>query len=210
MFIVYSPDGQSFIGSVQQLPMLKVDPTKRINKINESEFEGLKPDNRPSQSGHAVSLNPAVDAYKKNQRSSRHLIVKAAELMSSPVITVNSSEAIENAWNLMQKKGIKHLPVLERGELVGMCTQSNILGRVIINKRGELEGVKPELVSDTMQATVVTTSSDTDVRHVAHALMSFEMDALLVMDDYQRISGIITESDLIRRLANEPPLELYT
>ena len=130
--------------------------------------------------------------------------------MSSPVIAVNDTETIENAWHLMVKEKIKHLPVMNNGELVGMCTQANILGRVIIDKSGGLEGVKPESVEEIMNPMVVTTTGDTDVRHVAQALTGFDMDALIVMDEYKNISGIITESDLIRRLANEPPLELYT
>lgn len=207
MFIVYSPEGQSFIGSVQQLPVLKVDPAKRINKVKESELESLKVDvGKQPQNTQSRALN----AYKKNQQPLRKVIVKATELMSSPVIAVNDTESIENAWHLMSKEKIKHLPVMNNGELVGMCTQANILGRVIIDKSGGLEGVKPENVAEIMNPMVVTTTGDTDVRHVAQALTGFDMDALIVMDEYQNISGIITESDLIRRLANEPPLELYT
>jgi len=207
MFIVYSPEGQSFIGSVQQLPVLKVDPAKRINKVNESELESLKVDvGKQAQN----TQNRALNAYKKNQQPIRKIIVKATELMTNPVIAINDNESIENAWHLMAKEKIKHLPVMNSGELVGMCTQANILGRVIVDKQGGLEGVKPEKVSEIMNPMVVTTTGDTDVRHIAQALTGFDMDALIVMDEYQNISGIITESDLIRRLANEPPLELYT
>lgn len=208
MFIVYSPEGQSFIGSVQQLPVLKVDPTKRINKVGESELEGLKVDVGKEESSTSTH---ALKAYKKNQQSgTRQVIVKAAELMSSPVITIAAADSIENAWYLMNQHGIKHLPVVDRGELVGMCTQTNILGRMIVNKEGALEGVKPETVSEAMQETVVTTSLDTDVRHVAQALMGFDIEALVIMSDYHQIVGIVTPSDLIKRLATEPPLELYT
>ena len=151
-----------------------------------------------------------VKAYKDNQEANRRVIVKAAELMSNPVIAVNDTETIENAWYLMKKEQIKHLPVMQRGELIGICTETNILARVILNKEGELEGVKSESVADVMNPSVVTTSSGTEVRHVAQALMGFEIDALVVMDDYQQIQGIITRSDLISRLAMSPPIELYT
>ncbi len=208
MFIVYSPEGQSFVGSVQQLPAIKVDPATRINKVDETLLKQL--DVNSGKQEQNAPYSSALNAYKSISKTDRKLIVKAAELMSSPVITVNSSESIENAWKIMQDKQIKHLPVIDRGELVGICNQSSILGRVIIDKQGRLEGVKPELVSETMNEIVVTTSSDTDIRHVAQALTEMDIDALLIMDQNQDLKGIVTSSDLLRRLANEPPLELYT
>ena len=209
MFMVYSPEGRSFIGAVQQLPVLKVDPTKRINKVEESALKALNTEDQPSKS--SASHQAALQAYQKNQASSeRRVIVRAAELMSSPVISIEGEASIEQAWNLMREHEITHLPVLQQGELIGLCSQSQVLSRVIVNSDGELEGVKPEQVVDIMQAAVVTTHLDTDVRQVAQALMSMGMEAIVIMNDYGQMSGIITATDLITRLAKAPPLELYT
>jgi CBS-domain-containing membrane protein len=136
-------------------------------------------------------------------------VVKVAEIMSSPVETIDIDDSLETAWQLMQKHSIKHLPVIDNGELVGICSQTNLLGRVIVSNSGELEGVKPEKVGQVMQSEVVTTSLDTDIRHVAQVLTEYQIDALLIMSEYHKILGIVTESDLISRLAKEPPVELY-
>ncbi|WP_040725393.1 HPP family protein [Thiomicrorhabdus sp. Kp2] len=210
MFIVYSPEGQSFIGAVQNLPALKVDPAQRINKVEEAELDGLKVDigHKDEQGKHQ---NSALNAYNENRSNAqRRIIVKVSEIMASPVFQVDANSSIENAWRLMEKHDIKHLPVIDNGELVGMCSEANLLGRMIISKSGELEGVKPELVRDVMQAGVVTTTLDTDIRHIAQALTKYQIDALVIMSEYQKILGIVTESDLISRLAKEPPIELYT
>lgn len=207
MFIVYSPEGQNVVGSVQQLPLVRVDPTKRVNKINESEFEKLNVDER-QKAPH--SNQQAISAYENNKKQPRKLVVKLAELMSAPVVTTPADLDIEAAWNLMQKHTIKHLPVLDNARLVGMLSQKDLLKRVIVDKAGELEGVVPEKVADIMNASVVTTQASTDIRHAAQALTNYEIDVLLVMDDFQNIQGIVTQGDLIKRLANEPPLELYT
>jgi len=210
MFIVYSPEGQSFIGAAQNLPALKLDPAKRINKIEDPELEGLNVDvKQPKTSGNKE--NNALDAYKENQKDSqRRLVVKGSEIMSTPVITIDEGSSLEDAWYLMQKHHIKHLPVISQGELVAMCSQTDLLARVVVSKTGELEGVKPEKVSDIMKTGVVTTTLETDIRHIALALTDYDIDALLIMGEYQKIMGIVTEGDLINRLATEPPLELYT
>ncbi|MDX1353296.1 MAG: CBS domain-containing protein [Thiomicrorhabdus sp.] len=210
MFIVYSPEGQSFIGAAHNLPALKVDPAQRINKVQETELQGLKVDIEHNEPQQKKQNNP-LTAYSENQSNrERRVIVKVAEVMSSPVIQVDINTSIEQAWRLMEKHSIKHLPVLNNGELVGMCSQANLLGRLIVSKTGELEGVKRELVADVMQAEVVTTTLETDIRHIAQALSEYQIDVLVIMSEYQKILGIVTESDLISRLAKEPPIELYT
>lgn len=209
MFIVYSPEGQSFIGAVQNLPVLKVDPAHRINKVEESELGALKTDIE-SKSQNSQK-NSALNAYKQNQSmSSGQPVVKVAEVMVSPVVTINVNASLEEAWQMMHTKKIKHLPVLDNAELVGMCSQENLLARIIVGKSGELEGVKPEKVADVMHTEVVTTSLDTDIRHVAQALTQYQIDALVIMSEYHQIIGIVAESDLIKRLAKEPPIEIYT
>jgi CBS domain-containing protein len=53
--------------------------------------------------------------------------VKAKEIMSSPLITVGSDTSVEEACGLMAMKGIRRLPVIEDGELVGIISIRNIL-----------------------------------------------------------------------------------
>ena len=93
--------------------------------------------------------------------------------------------------------------------LVGICSQRDLLTRVIVGKDGELEGAKRETVSDIMQTHVVTTVAETDIRHVANVLTQYDIGALVIMNNFQQPIGIVTRGDIIKRLGNEPPLELY-
>ena len=209
MFMVYTPEGRSFIGDAQNLPALKVDPARRVNKVEDMDVSNFKVDIKGSEK--KSTKNEALNAYKKNQnQSKRRLIVKVSEIMTAPVFTIERNTSIEQAWAMMQEYKIKHLPVMNGDNLVGICSQSDLLSRMIVSNQGQLEGVKNESVAQIMKEKVITTSSDTDIRHVAQVLTEFEIDALLIMSDYYQIVGIVTERDLISRLATEPPLELYT
>lgn len=53
--------------------------------------------------------------------------VRAKEIMSSPLITVESDASVEEACGLLARKGIRRLPVIEEGELVGVISIRNIL-----------------------------------------------------------------------------------
>ena len=64
--------------------------------------------------------------------------VKAKEIMSSPLITVEAGASVEEACGLLAENGIRRLPVIEEGKLVGIVSIRNIL-------TGEPESVKKYL-----------------------------------------------------------------
>lgn len=52
---------------------------------------------------------------------------KVKEIMSSPLVTTGPKETITDASELMVRKNIRRLPVMENGKLVGIITAKNIL-----------------------------------------------------------------------------------
>jgi len=53
--------------------------------------------------------------------------VKLHEIMSSPVITILPTTSIREATKIMIKRGIRRLPVIDDGKLVGIVTDTDIL-----------------------------------------------------------------------------------
>jgi CBS domain-containing protein len=52
-------------------------------------------------------------------------------VMSAPAVTIDASEPIENATRRMLDHKIGSLPVLERGRVVGILTETDILRRIV-------------------------------------------------------------------------------
>lgn len=63
--------------------------------------------------------------------------VKVGEVMVSEVVTTSPFTSIEEAAKVMQERKIGCLPVLDRGELVGIITETDILGVLV-----EVMGIK--------------------------------------------------------------------
>jgi len=62
--------------------------------------------------------------------SSKNLVpekVKASEIMSKPLMTIDSARVIIDAMKRMKASRIERLAVLEKGELVGIVSSSDIL-----------------------------------------------------------------------------------
>ena len=49
------------------------------------------------------------------------------DIMSKPLITINAKMLITNAIRIMQKNNVRHLPIIEKGELIGIVTQRDLL-----------------------------------------------------------------------------------
>ena len=47
--------------------------------------------------------------------------------MSTSPFTIERTETLASAHKLMRREGIRHLPVLEHGRLVGIITESDML-----------------------------------------------------------------------------------
>jgi CBS-domain-containing membrane protein len=55
--------------------------------------------------------------------------ITVADLMTAPVHTVSATTPLADAWGLMRRQRIRHLPVVDDiGRLVGLVTQRDLLG----------------------------------------------------------------------------------
>jgi CBS domain-containing protein len=73
--------------------------------------------------------------------------VKAKEIMTTPLVTIEPEETISEAARRMSKLDIRRLGVLYKGELVGLVSSKDILGVMpelieIIQERTRIEGAE--------------------------------------------------------------------
>jgi CBS domain-containing protein len=82
--------------------------------------------------GTLVGLISARDYGRKvllKEKSARDM--RVAEIMTTSLVTVNPQTTVLEAMSLMDRHHIRHLPVLESGELKGMVSMSDLMSEVI-------------------------------------------------------------------------------
>lgn len=210
MFVVYSPEGRNYISAGQPLPDLKVDRSQKVLAEGDSEMDQFTLPAK-SREGRDPKSHNAIEQYQQVQSpTERQVVVKVAEIMSQPVMTIEQEATITQAWERMQQSNVHHLPVVnETGRLIGLLTHIEILQRVITNPKGMIEEAMPETVADVMIREVITTKVETDIRKVAFVMSEYAVGCLPIMSEQEDVIGVVTLSDIVRRLAELPPLEIY-
>ena len=126
-----------------------------------------------------------------------------ADLMTRDVGTLTEDETLAHAQRCMARGRIRHLPVVREGQLVGLVTHRDLLA-ASFSIFAEVEANEQRRVFDTvrvvevMHRDVVTVSPGLAVSKAARILLENKYGCLPVVDDEQRLQGIVTEADFLR------------
>ena len=126
--------------------------------------------------------------------------VLVRDIMSQPVLTVETDETLWDAWQLLFVSGLRHLVVIDKyGQTVGVLSDRNILAEV----PATAEHLSSKRVSDVLaRVPVVMIEPDADPRAAAAVMARATSEAVPVVDQDGRLVGIVTESDLVRWLGD--------
>ena len=89
---------------------------------------------------HLLGIVSERDYARKvilKKKSSRGTAVK--EIMSSPVICVAPETTVEKTMDLMTKKRVRHLPVLDKKKIVGVISIGDVVRGIIDERDFEIQ-----------------------------------------------------------------------
>jgi len=125
--------------------------------------------------------------------------------MSKNVITADVNDSMQEAMNRLKKNDISMLPVMKKGNLVGIVTDRD-LKRASASDANTLEVhellflITKIKVQDIMTENPVTLPFDFTVEEAAEVLLEKKISGAPVVDGDGKIVGVITKNDLFRVL----------
>jgi acetoin utilization protein AcuB len=128
-------------------------------------------------------------------------MVVVEKWMTRDVITVPPEEKIIDAFELMQDRGIRHLPVVEAGELKGLVTDRDIRLALIPSPLSTPEERMFHLgalerVDEIMTTDLITIAPTTTIEEAAKLIAKYKIGALLVVGQ-GKLVGILTATDIL-------------
>ena len=128
-------------------------------------------------------------------------------IMSRDVETVDPDVSLMEIQDVLRKRGFRHLLVVEKGVLIGVISDRDVLRAVspFLNTLSEApRDVKTLMRSarEVMRADPVSVSPDTPIEEAAGMLLKHTISCLPVTNGGREIEGIVTSKDLLRHLVN--------
>ena len=125
--------------------------------------------------------------------------------MSKEIVTVDVDDSMQNAIYILQEQNIKILPVMDGGNLVGIISDRDLKkaspsDATTLDMHELLFLISKIKVRDLMKKPVYTAKPDDTVEEAAALLLEKKISGLPVVDENNRLVGIITRSDIFRVL----------
>lgn len=115
------------------------------------------------------------------------------DVMSSQLITISVDKKMSDAKAVMDEHRIRHLPVVDvSGGIVGILSSKDI-ARHHDHPQSDVEFF--------MSSPVISIAQTASIRSAIFKMLENKISAVLIHDEYEIISGIVTTDDLLWYLA---------
>lgn len=217
MFYIYTPQGRTFSGSLEQLRaggLRRVEKSVQTSDPNVVQQDPLEQEASIPPNKHYEVSQQAIAEYQQflQHNKAREAVYHAYQIMSQPVVTINANTTLDQACTLFQSCPYQVIPVLNaRQQLIGSLSR-RILYPVLIEQQRN-EGSKYlsviELLTDNNQLQVISAAPVTDVRRIASVLIEHSLDAIPIVESNDHLLGIVSRTDILQSAINDPPLSLW-
>lgn len=126
-----------------------------------------------------------------------------SEWMSTDLVTVSPSTTVAEARQLLEVHGIRHLPVVDHGRLVGMVSDRDVgisdeSLRTAVQRREVMALLDDQrTVDEVMSLAPRVIPPDKSVSDAARMMVSRRINALPVVDAAGTLHGLITSTDCL-------------
>ncbi len=137
---------------------------------------------------------------------------QAREVMTKPPVTIRQDNLVTEAVEVMLKKGVKRLPVVDAaGKLVGILSRVDVFHTILRECPDWQAFQKQEIVvdlrfvSDIMRRDAPTVSPETPVEEVIRLIDCSQIQRVCVVDREGRFLGLISDRDLLVAFSEHHP-----
>lgn len=116
--------------------------------------------------------------------------------MTNAPYQIDENTLSSEAYDKMRLWGVRHLPVVRGGNLLGVVTERDVQITILA---GEISGYRPKM-GDLCTKEPYVVNADAEVAEVVHHMAENKLDYALIADSKGAITGIFTSVDACRLL----------
>ncbi len=128
--------------------------------------------------------------------------MKVREIMVTEVVTLHVDEELSLASDIMNLARIRHLPIVEGENLVGIISQRDLFKASLASVMGydyaeTRDHLKSVAIREAMVKKVIIVDPDTEIQEAGRIMLEKKIGCLPVVRD-KRLVGMVTETDILR------------
>ena len=116
------------------------------------------------------------------------------EFTSPLSVTASPTDSLEELMNLMETKGIRHLPIVKGGKAIGIVSDRDLRFAFFIDK------ARQGLAEEVMTPEPYSVNRNDSIEDVAFELSKRKIGSALVEDENGELYGIFTSTDALNAL----------
>jgi CBS domain-containing protein len=106
-----------------------------------------------TENGKIIGIYTERDYLYKGEIEGRSAKdTKLKDVMVSKMITVTNETTVEQCMGLMKQYRIRHLPVVEHDQLIGLVSMRDVMLAAIENKESEIRGLENYILGSGFQS----------------------------------------------------------
>lgn len=234
MFFVFGPSGQMYRGGPENLS--QISPVRRVQRPQALRTRALEVqgDTVPAFAPHAAAAQPAaaapahtpavnlrlqdaVSAYAQTGQGPqppRQPLTLVRDVMTTGGLSVRPDVRVNDAWQTLAEHRVAQAPVVDAlGRVIGLLLRADMAPLDLLPEPGAVKqaiDLARRPVSQVMVSPVPTVAADTELRRVAAVLLDTGLPGLPVTDEAGLLAGFISRTDILRAVAADPPLDLWS
>lgn len=223
MFFVFGPSGQMYRGGPENLA--QISAVRRVQRPQALRTRVLdvpaEPFQPPATPVHAAPVNlrlqDAVSAYAQTEQGpqqARQPLSKVSDVMTTGALSVQPDARVNDAWQTLAEHRVAQAPVVDAlGRVIGLLLRADMAPLDLLPEPGAVKqaiDLARRPVSEVMVSPVPTVAADTELRRVAAVLLDTGLPGLPVTDEVGVLAGFISRTDILRAVAADPPLDLWS
>lgn len=147
------------------------------------------------------------------------LKIPVSDVMTKVVVTAKKDVGIHEVARILSENNISGVPVVDEGNyVIGVVTERDILYIAGMRKRHTFKDIlrhllgEPlsrrknrdrDIVEEIMTSPAITTKPDADIKEVARILNERRIKRLPVVDNENKLIGIISRADIVRFMGKQ-------
>ena len=234
MFFVFGPSGQMYRGGPENLA--RISAVRNVQRpqalrtraldVSDEPVPTFRMPNHPAAADAAsaapaavvnLRMQDAVSAYAQTEQgpqTARQPLTKVSDVMTTEALSVPPDVRVNDAWQTLAEHQVAQAPVVDAlGRVIGLLLRADMAPLDLLPEPGAVKqaiDLARRPVSEVMVSPVPTVAADTELRRVAAVLLETGLPGLPVTDEAGVLSGFISRTDILRAVAADPPLDLWS